>query len=433
MIAKVALLVEGSQASPPSWNSLFQPHPVEVLRNPSLEGIKDSLSRVQTRIFVIDCSNALECAQGIRSFTSNLPLVALVATSSEDRAIAALRIGLNDYLKLSCATDDVARTVLRWADGESPASSLFARGKPMIGESKSTCEIRSRIGKAAATDSNVLVTGETGTGKELVADLIHQNGPRHQHPMVRVNCAAIPESLVESELFGHERGAFTGAAMASPGKLQSAGGGTLFFDEIGDMSLAAQAKILRAIENREYQRLGSSRNVAFNARIIAGTNRVLERFLEEDRFRKDLYFRLSVVRIHLTPLRERPEDVPPLIDHFVELLNASFGQSVRGVSDEVRERFMNYSWPGNVRELRNVMESIFLEAPGSVIHYGDVPQIIREHLEDPAAIPLPERARMMAALHLTHWNVTRAAEKMRWSRMTFYRKMARHQIASEKV
>jgi transcriptional regulator with PAS, ATPase and Fis domain len=293
--------------------------------------------------------------------------------------------------------------------------------------------VRARIAKAAGNDGNVLITGETGTGKELVAQLIHQNSRRYKEPMICVNCAALPESLIESELFGHEKGAFTGANVASQGKLQCAGAGTIFFDEIGDMSLPAQAKILRAIESKEYQRLGGSRSVTLNARIIAGTNQGLERFVEEERFRKDLYYRLNVVRIHLAPLRERPEDVPVLIDHFVQSLNASFGQSVQGVSDEIRDRFMSYAWPGNVRELRNVMEGIFLEAPPPVIQYRDIPQVIREHLEDSAAITLPERARMLAALQSTHWNVTRAAEKLRWSRMTFYRKMAKHHIASAKL
>jgi DNA-binding NtrC family response regulator len=435
MHARVVLLVENSFTGPSHWEDVFQGYCVEVVHASANTDVWDAGDRLRPDIVVIEgCDDALRDSERIRFFSASLPVVALLATSSEERAIAALRIGVNDYLKQSCTQEEVVQAVLRWARREkSPTDSGPSRGRPMVGTSNLTRDVRARIAKAAGNDGNVLITGETGTGKELVAQLIHQNSRRYKEPMICVNCAALPESLIESELFGHEKGAFTGANVASQGKLQCAGAGTIFFDEIGDMSLPAQAKILRAIESKEYQRLGGSRSVTLNARIIAGTNQGLERFVEEERFRKDLYYRLNVVRIHLAPLRERPEDVPVLIDHFVQSLNASFGQSVQGVSDEIRDRFMSYAWPGNVRELRNVMEGIFLEAPPPVIQYRDIPQVIREHLEDSAAITLPERARMLAALQSTHWNVTRAAEKLRWSRMTFYRKMAKHHIASAKL
>jgi DNA-binding NtrC family response regulator len=435
MHARVVLLVENSFTGPSHWEDVFHGYRVEVVHASANTDVWDAGDRLRPDIVVIEgCDDALRDSERIRFFSASLPVVALLATSSEERAIAALRIGVNDYLKQSCTQEEVVQAVLRWARREkSPTDSGPSRGRPMVGTSNLTRDVRARIAKAAGNDGNVLITGETGTGKELVAQLIHQNSRRYKEPMICVNCAALPESLIESELFGHEKGAFTGANVASQGKLQCAGAGTIFFDEIGDMSLPAQAKILRAIESKEYQRLGGSRSVTLNARIIAGTNQGLERFVEEERFRKDLYYRLNVVRIHLAPLRERPEDVPALIDHFVQLLNASFGQSVQGVSDEIRDRFMSYAWPGNVRELRNVMEGIFLEAPPPVIQYRDIPQVIREHLEDSAAITLPERARMLAALQSTRWNVTRAAEKLRWSRMTFYRKMAKHHIASAKL
>ena len=435
MHARVVLLVEKSFTGPSHWEDVFHGYCVEVVHASANTDVWDAGDRLRPDIVVIEgCDDALRDSERIRFFSASLPVVALLATSSEERAIAALRIGVNDYLKQSCTQEEVVQAVLRWARREkSPTDSGPSRGRPMVGTSNLTRDVRARIAKAAGNDGNVLITGETGTGKELVAQLIHQNSRRYKEPMICVNCAALPESLIESELFGHEKGAFTGANVASQGKLQCAGAGTIFFDEIGDMSLPAQAKILRAIESKEYQRLGGSRSVTLNARIIAGTNQGLERFVEEERFRKDLYYRLNVVRIHLAPLRERPEDVPALIDHFVQLLNASFGQSVQGVSDEIRDRFMSYAWPGNVRELRNVMEGIFLEAPPPVIQYRDIPQVIREHLEDSAAITLPERARMLTALQSTRWNVTRAAEKLRWSRMTFYRKMAKHHIASAKL
>jgi DNA-binding NtrC family response regulator len=434
MHVPVVLLVESSPVAVFEWNHLFSGHRVKVLRSPSKAELLDTLNRLAAGILVLETDeDLLGWAQSVRSISRSLPVVAYMATSSEERAITALRIGVNDYVRQSSAPEELVRAVSRWASASTdPVEHGLARGRPIVGQSAFAGDLRVRIAKAAAHESNVLISGETGTGKELVAEAIHENGQRRQHPMVCVNCAAIPESLVESELFGHERGAFTGAAAASQGKLQCAEGGTIFFDEIGDMSLAAQAKILRVIESKQYQRLGGKLNVPFNARIVAATNQNVERFVEEEKFRKDLYFRLNVFRIHLAPIRERPEDIPPLVSHFVSLLNHSFGQVVEGFTDEVRDRLMQYTWPGNVREIRNIMEAVFMDAPPPIIGYCDLPKAFRSHLENSTVVTLPERSRMLAALQSTHWNVTRAAEQLHCSRMTFYRKMAKHHIASEK-
>jgi DNA-binding NtrC family response regulator len=430
-MSATVLIVERSPALTIEWRHLFGALRVVVLDRPSQEEAADAIRRQECGIVVVQCvEDVLIWARRMRSLSGNLPIIVYTATSSEDRAIAALRAGVNDYVRQS-RPDELVRSVLRWtAPAAAPPEQSLPHGRPVIGDSRFACDLRARIAKAATNDSNVLITGETGTGKDLVAELIHENSSRRQEPMVCVNCAAIPESLVESELFGHERGAFTGADAAREGKLKCAEGGTLFLDEIGDMNLPAQAKILRVIESREYQRLGSSRSVRFNTRVITATNQNVERFVEEGKFRRDLYFRLNVVRIHLAPLREHPEDIPPLMDHFVRLLNLSFGQSVQSFTDEVRDRFMQYSWPGNIRELRNVVEGVFADGPPTVIGYGDISPAFRAHLENGLESAVPERSRMIAALQATRWNVTQAAQKMNWSRMTFYRKMAKHQIAS---
>jgi transcriptional regulator with PAS, ATPase and Fis domain len=306
----------------------------------------------------------------------------------------------------------------------------------MIGESRSLRSILASIAKAASTESTVLITGETGTGKELAAELIQYNSARRAKPLVGINCAAIPDTLLESELFGYERGAFTGAHAAFEGKLQRAEGGTVLFDEIGDMTPYAQAKLLRVIETREADRLGSTRSLRLNIRIVAATNLELEALLAQGRFRKDLYYRLNVVRIHLTPLRERREDIRPLIQHYLALLNERMGTRVSGVAVGALETAMRYDWPGNVRELKNVLEAVMVGHPYGIITPARLPHYLRESVSTGAsgtagtAVDSTERDRVLSALFETNWNKCKAAKQLHWSRMTLYRKMAKYDIRS---
>jgi transcriptional regulator with PAS, ATPase and Fis domain len=282
----------------------------------------------------------------------------------------------------------------------------------------------------AASESHTLITGETGTGKELVASLIHRYSRRRQKPFVCVNCAAIPDSLLESELFGYERGAFTGAHTLKEGRLKLADGGTLFFDEIGDMSAYAQAKILRAIEGKAIERLGGTRSIPLDIRVIAATNRNLERLVAEEKFRADLYFRLNVANIHLPPLRERKEDLPALCQHYVEVMNRQFGQQVEGVAAETLASLLRYDWPGNVRELKNLLEAAFVNRPARHIALADLPRQFRARLSEAGGVAQDERSQLLNALLATNWNKSQAAQKLRWSRMTLYRKMTKYQVVS---
>src|SRR5262249_25429405 len=276
---------------------------------------------------------------------------------------------------------------------------------------------RERIGRIAASDANVLITGESGTGKELVAEMIHRNSNRSARPFVAVNCAAVPDALLESELFGYEKGAFTGANLAREGKLQYANGGTLFLDEIGDMSLLAQAKILRAIESRVVQRLGSNTDTPVKVRLVAATNQDLELLTQEKRFRQDLYFRLNVIRLKLPPLREHPEDIPELAEHIVRELSGHQDGALRRIQADVIRRFQNYAWPGNVRQLRNVLESILVFSCSRSIAMADVPSEIREILRSSSACYANERSKIISVLSSTNWNRNRAAEILCCSRM----------------
>jgi DNA-binding NtrC family response regulator len=390
-----------------------------ILVNASLQGARDGLA----------------LAQHIRKQHNTTPLILLTANGSEELAVAALRAGVNDYVKLPVAPEELllrVRDQLSISRRPSASVSGATEGRPhgayLVGDSPSMQQIRAYIAKVGPTDSNVLITGETGTGKELVAGLIQQTSPRRLRPFVCINCAAIPDTLLESELFGYEKGAFTGANTASEGKLKLADGGAIFFDEIGDMSPYAQAKILRAIESREVYRLGGKRSIPLNVRVLAATNHDLEQSLAQGQFRKDLYFRLNVARIHLPPLRERKEDIVPLCQHYLRTLNQHFGRQVEGFTDEALARLIRHDWPGNVRELKNLLEATFVSDPAQRISLADLPDPFRGQYAASDRTVSDERQRLLSTLFSTNWNVSKAAQQLHWSRMTIYRKLEKYQI-----
>jgi transcriptional regulator with PAS, ATPase and Fis domain len=298
----------------------------------------------------------------------------------------------------------------------------------MIGKSSPIREIKTYLHKIATTDSTALISGETGTGKGLAAELIHRNSSRYKKPFVSVNCAALPESLIESELFGHERGAFTGATTLQRGKFELASGGTVFLDEIGDMNLYAQTKILRTIEKKEVYRLGGKKNIPIDIRIIAATNQEPERLLENGEFRKDLYYRLNVARVHMPPLRDRKEDIPLLLNHYIQEMNRYFGRNIKGFTKDANNTLLYYNWPGNVRELKNVVEAAFINLPPENVDLVELPKSFLNRLKLSEHSSDSERDRMLAILFETNWNKSKAAQKLHWSRMTLYRKMAKYHI-----
>jgi DNA-binding NtrC family response regulator len=287
--------------------------------------------------------------------------------------------------------------------------------------------LRRRIARVATFDSNVLLLGETGSGKECAARAVHRLSRRRNKPLISINCAALPEQLIESELFGYERGAFTGAQTAYAGKFGLADGGTLFLDEIGDLPLAAQAKILRAIEGHEYFRLGGSRPIRCDVRLIAATHRDLDAMCARAEFRLDLYFRLNVARIDVPPLRERASDILALAEQFVAEACESMRGSCAGFSPDARAALLAYGWPGNVRELRNAVETALICAEGKVIELRDLPAQILRWMQR-SATPADERTLLVSALRNTRWNKSEAARELRWSRMKLYRKLEQYQL-----
>lgn len=307
----------------------------------------------------------------------------------------------------------------------------------IIGESRSVKETLTLIGKVSGTKASVLINGETGVGKELVARAIHENSPVKDGPFVEINCAAIPDTLLESELFGYEKGAFTGAAYTRKGKFELADGGTLFLDEVGNMSLMAQAKILRVIQEKKFERVGGQRMIKTDTRIIAATNIDLLEAIKGGKFREDLYYRLNEVNIYLPPLRERKEDIPLLIDHFIEEFNAELNQKVKRVSDVALKHLMGYEWFGNVRELRSAIKRAMILMEGDVIHLEHLPFEVRFISEEVNGAVIPaledvEREHIFKALEYTDWNKSQTAQLLKISRPTLDKKIKAYGLTQSK-
>ena len=368
----------------------------------------------------------------LRTLNAGLRIIVVVDNGSEALAVQALRAGAHDYFAEPFPPGDLVSAVQRQLEAQSSRSAVATQGthpsQTLIAMDRSMRDIASYLAAVARSDSTVLITGETGTGKELAAALVHRNSRRRHARFVSVNCAAIPDALLESELFGYESGAFTGAQGRREGLLQAADKGTVFLDEVGDMGPQAQAKILRAIETREVYRVGGTRPVPLDIRIVAATNQDLERAVEERRFRKDLYFRLNVARVHLPPLRERSADIRGLLDHYLRQLNLERGAAVQGFSPDAAAMLERYDWPGNVRELKNLVEAIFVVPPSHAVTLADLPAAFRARLKTIDLTTDSERQQLLDALLATNWNKSQAAARLRWSRMTVYRKMVKHAV-----
>lgn len=320
----------------------------------------------------------------------DLPVILLTAHGTVDSAVEAVKLGAFDYLEKPFERDQIHLVLQRAVGTRQRSGASVGRGDApegtdagpqdpsqqvgMVGRSNTIEEVRAVVSKVASSPSTVLITGESGTGKELVARALHLGSPRRDAPFIRVNCAAIPAGLVESELFGHERGAFTGAVSSRPGRFELADKGTLFLDEVSEIPLEIQVKLLRAIQESEFERVGGVKTLRVDTRLIAATNRDLEADIKEGRFREDLFYRLNVVPIRLPPLRERQEDIPVLVNHFLARCNERLGKAVKEVSDPALEVLTNYAWPGNVRELENLVERMVLFASGDTIELEELPE-----------------------------------------------------------
>jgi PAS domain S-box-containing protein len=297
----------------------------------------------------------------------------------------------------------------------------------LIGQSGPMREIFRLLEDLSGTETTVLITGESGTGKEVLAEAIHYQSPRASKPLIKVNCSALPETLLESELFGHVKGAFTGAVSDRKGRFQAADGGTIFLDEIGEISPRIRLRLLRVLEQRKFERVGDTRSIGIDVRIIAATNQDLREKMRLGEFQEDLYYRVKVVEVTLAPLRERTEDIPLLVDHFLRLFNRTFRKNIRGLSEEVFAKFRRYPWPGNVRELKHVIEHAFVFCHGQTITTNDLPDEFKKLSESNkvriAKSPRRGSEEVLQALIKTDWNKAKAARLLGVSRQTIYRKI----------
>ena len=377
---------------------------------------------------------------------AGLPVVLLTAHGTVDTAVEALKRGAFDYLTKPFDHTEIRNVMRKALRTEAAKERSLIAGDPepsladdpfagIIGETQAMRDVFGLVRKVAASPTTILIRGESGTGKELIATAIHQLSDRASGPLIKLNCTAIPETLFESELFGHEKGAFTGAIASKPGRFELAGGGTLFLDEVGELPKEMQVKLLRVLQERTFERVGGIRSLHTDVRLIAATNVDLERLIEQGRFREDLYYRLNVVPIVLPPLRDRTADIPLLLDHFLEKFNRKLGRRVRAVAVDAAEQLTHHGWPGNIRELENLMERVILLLDSEVVQLDDLPDEVRgeavprdlpsgempaagESLRDVVRVHTQELERdlIRRALEATGWNVTHAAQRLGLSR-----------------
>jgi two-component system nitrogen regulation response regulator GlnG len=432
---------------------------LEVASFPSADGVMEALSRERPDAIVTDVRmpgmDGLSLLGHIHELYPDLPVIIMTAHSDLDSAVAAFHGGAFEYLPkpfdVDEAVDQVKRACRKGAvsTAQEPEEQIKASAE-IIGEAAAMQEVYRAIGRLSRSNITVLINGESGTGKELVAHALHRHSPRASHPFIALNMAAIPPELMESELFGHERGAFTGAQSRRQGRFEQADGGTLFLDEIGDMPAELQTRLLRVLADGEFYRVGGHEPVQVDVRIIAATHQNLEQLVSEGRFREDLFHRLNVIRVHLPPLRERREDIPLLMNHFLAEAAAELRVDTKVLLPEARVELERLEWPGNVRQLQNAARWLTVMASGSEIHLEDLPSELRniEHRCEPVddwptalrtwsrrrlqggqeellleAVPLFETIMIETALEQTGGHRQDAARLLGWGRNTLTRKI----------
>jgi two-component system, NtrC family, nitrogen regulation response regulator NtrX len=393
----------------------------------------------------MDGMDGLETLAEIKRTRPEAIVVVISGHGTIETAVKATRLGAYDFIEKPLSLEKILVTVTRALEharleheNATLRASLDQRAE-IIGESAAMRALGEQVATAAPTNGRVLIHGENGSGKELVARTIHLRSARRGRPFVEINCAAIPEELIESELFGHEKGAFTGALARRRGKFELADTGTLFLDEIGDMSLKTQAKVLRSLEEQAFERVGGKDTIKVDVRVIAASNRDLPALIREARFREDLYYRLNVIPIEVPALRTRKDDIPALVSHFINQFCAENGKQAKTLSSESLGYFLAYDWPGNVRELRNMVERLVIMAPGDVITADDLPTPLRpKEAAAPSGEPRErslkdardnfERSYILAELRTNDWNVTRTADRLGIERSHLYRKLKAYNI-----
>ena len=395
--------------------------------------------------------DGIEALKIIKSDFPHIQVVMMSGHGTIETAVKATKLGAFDFIEKPLSLDKVVLVVnhaldlVRLEDENKLLRQKFTQDYELTGNSSSIKELKEVIGIIAPTNAWILIMGENGTGKELVARSIHRQSKRLQKPFVEVNCAAIPEELIESELFGHEKGAFTGATEKKRGKFELAHEGTMFLDEVADMSLKAQAKILRILQEKKIERVGGSKVIETDVRVLAATNKNLEEEMEEERFRQDLYYRLNVIPLRIPPLRDRKEDIPLLVDHFLKDFSLKEGAEKKTITDDALAVLMNHDWPGNVRELKNIVDRLVIMTPSDIISGDDIPPLMKESQKVKEDVTFLSQSSFKTAkvefekefiarkLQESNGNVSKTAELIGLERSNLHRKIKSYGLEVETV
>ena len=445
-MARTVLIVDDEESILQSLQGILSDEGLEVLTADSGPAALEKIDEVIPDIALLDIwmpeMDGIETLVKIKASHPSLPVVMMSGHGTIETAVKATKLGAYDFIEKPLSLEKVLLTINNAVDYsrlEEEVSLLREKAQDrysITGESEAIRQLKEQIRIVAPTNAWVLISGENGTGKELAAHTIHRLSKRNLKPMIEVNCAAIPEELIESELFGHEKGAFTGATTMKKGKFDLAHEGTLFLDEIGDMSLKAQSKTLRILQEQKFERVGGSRTIQVDVRVVAATNKDLEAEIGKGRFRNDLYYRLNVIPIRIPPLRERVEDIPALADEFLKEISMNANLEPKSFSREALEQLEKYHWPGNVRELKNLVERLVIMTPGKEIRASDIPSPFSQetYLEKAFASSLEattfreakeqfEKAFIARKLQEYRWNISQTADAIGIERSNLHKKI----------
>ncbi|HPX60494.1 MAG TPA: sigma-54 dependent transcriptional regulator [Deltaproteobacteria bacterium] len=454
-MAKTILIVDDEKDIRTSLTGILEDEGYQVMTASSgmdaLETVKQELPDLVLLDIWMPGIDGLETLERVKALCPQLTVIMISGHGTIETAVKATKLGAFDFIEKPLSLDKVLISVsnaLRMGELSVENEELkraAGNENELIGNSAAISELREHIMRVAGTNASVLITGENGTGKELVARSLHFYSQRKAKPFIAINCAAIPEELIESELFGHEKGAFTGAVAQKKGKFDLADGGTLFLDEVGDMSLKTQAKLLRILQERCFERVGGTKLVSVDVRVIAATNKPLEEEIRNGLFREDLYYRLNVIPFHVPALRERAEDIPLLVQHFVSQFYHYEGRDPKEFKSDALDLLSRYVWPGNVRELRNIVERILIMTPGRQVTAGDVPTLLGgggarkesgDRRMDGVSLPATlrearedfEREFIIRKLEENDWNISRTADLIELERSNLHRKIKAYGI-----
>lgn len=433
------MIVDDEEGIQTTLSGIFEDEGYETVSAASGEEAVRSARELNPDIVLLDIwlpgMDGMQTMKELRKFSPDLPVIMISGHANIELAVKATKMGAYDILEKPLSMEKILLTVVRALEkrnleieNRSLRANLLKKCQ-MVGNSPKMGHLRDQIKMAAASNSRVLILGESGSGKELVAHFLHENSLRAGKPFIEVNCAAIPHELIESELFGHEKGSFTGAFETKKGKFEQADHGTLFLDEIGDMSLQTQAKVLRVIETQEFQRVGGNKNIKVDVRIISATNKDLGEEVKKENFREDLFFRLNVIPLKVPSLRERLEDIPTLVEYFLDSFAAEYGQLSKKITPEAVKILQKHTWPGNIRELKNVLERLVIMTPSKTITPGDlfIPDTTRldyfafNSLKD--ARDLFEKDFITKKLEENGWNISKTSEVLEIERSNLHRKI----------